>query len=158
MKKIVRLTESDLVLLVNRIIMEQSSPKKIDYTILQTFLNGINTGGNNYFQNWVLDLNNTNKKGQSLKLTGNEKITILPSYFGKPLVWSLIRNGKKEIDSVFEIFNTDNGLYYQCQSNKFNRCLSGLCSNTEPYEKLTPSTVNQAINKYNERVFLQNPK
>jgi hypothetical protein len=151
MKKIIRLTENDLTRIVKRVIMEQSTTQKIDYKVLEKFLNAIDSGSTGNASRWVLDSTNPDKRSPTLALTGKEA-TILMSYVNKPLVWSLMVNGKKEKGAIFQIFSVDGKLYYQAYS--FPKAGQ---QNSNGYEELTPKTVGSAIQKFNQRVFLQEP-
>ncbi len=150
MKKVIRLTESDLMRIVKRVINEQSSEQKINYKILEGFLNKIDTGGDNYYSNWVLDPNNPSKKSGNVKLTGKEA-TIRTNFINKPLVWSLMVNGKKEKNSIFEIFSFNGKLYYQCYTSPT------LGNFKNEYGKELEQNLNSAIQQFNQRVSLQNP-
>ena len=148
MKKIIRLTESEFTRLVRRVIEEQSSTQKIDYTVLEKFLNAIDRGGSGYTSRWVLDSANPDKRSGSVKLTGKEAM-VLMDYVNKPLVWSLVVNGKKQNGAIFQIFSVNGKLYYQSQ----NPTKSGQ-QNTTGYEELTPKTVGSAIQRFNLSVSL----
>lgn len=145
------MTEADLTKLVRRVIQEQSGSQKIDYSVLEKFLNSIDRGGSSWASRWVLDSANPNARSGSVKLTGKEAM-ILMDYVNKPLVWSLIVNGKKEPRSIFQIFSVNGKLYYQVYSS-----IKRGQQNSEGYVELTPSTVGSAIQKFNQRVFLQEP-
>ena len=151
MKKVIRLTEADLTRLVQRVIKEQSASQKIDYRVIEKFLNSIDRGGSSYASRWVLDPANPNARSGSVKLTGKEAM-ILMDYVNKPLVWSLVVNGKKEPKSIFQIFSVNGKLYYQVYSS-----VKPGQQNSEAYVELTPSTLKSAIQKFNQRVFLQEP-
>jgi hypothetical protein len=188
MKKVIRLTESDLTRLVKRVIEEQSqvSPQlrsrsmtgsdkmmdavkpssltnlvnqsqgsatqKIDYKVLEKFLNAIDEGGSGYTSRWVLDSANPDKRSGSVKLTGKEAMVRM-DYVNKPLVWSLVVNGKKEKGAIFQIFSFGGKLYYQVYSS-----IKSGQQNSSSYEELTPKTVGSAIQRFNQRVFLQEPR
>ena len=143
------MTESDLTRLVQRVIEEQATNQKIDYKVLEKFLNGINTGGSSYTSRWVLDSTNPSKRGGIVKLTGKEAM-ILMDYVNKPLVWSLMINGTKEKGAIFQIFSVNGKLYFQVNSST----KSGQ-QNTDGYEELTSATVGAAIEKFNQRVLMQ---
>ncbi len=125
------------------------SEQKIDYKVLEKFLNSINRGGPSYVSRWALDSANPNARGGNVKLTGKEA-TILMDYVNKPLVWSLIVNGKKEPRSIFQIFSVNGKLYYQCYSS-----IKSGQQNTPSYEELTSASVGSAIQKFNQRVLMQ---
>jgi adenine specific DNA methylase Mod len=148
MKKTIRLTESDLTRLVKRVIEEQSTTQKIDYNVLEKFLNAIDEGGSGYTSRWVLDPANPDKRSGSVKLTGKEAVVRM-NYVNKPLVWSLVVNGKKQNGAIFQIFSVNGKLYYQSQ----NPTKSGQ-QNTTGYEELTPKTVGSAIQRFNLSVSL----
>jgi len=150
MSKVIRLTESDLTKLVKRVIIEQQSVQN-NNKILETFLNEIDEGGNNYFSKWVLDPNNPSKRSGNVKLSGSEA-NIRTNFINKPLVWSLMEGGKKQKDSVFEIFKYNGKLYYQCISP-----LKAGIQNSDVYKELGPN-LRSAIEQFNQRVFLQEPK
>jgi hypothetical protein len=152
MKKVVRLTENDLTRIIKRVIEEQSTTQKIDYKVLEKFLNAIDRGGSGNTSRWVLDSANPGKRQPPIILTGKEA-TILMDYVNKPLVWSLVVNGKKEKGAIFQIFSVKGKLYYQVYSSiKVGQ------QNSDGYEELTPKTVGFAIQKFNQRVFLQEPR
>lgn len=123
------------------------SEQKIDYKVLEKFLNGINRGGTRYSSNWVLDSANPDKRGGSVIL--KDQIIMPTSFVGKPLVWSLMVNGKKEKGAIFEIFSVNGKLYYQCYSS-----IKSGQQNTSAYEELTSATVGSAIQKFNQRVLM----
>jgi hypothetical protein len=148
MGKIIRLTEQDLVRLVNRVIKEEinTMSPKINYSVIGKFLRSINQGGTQYTSKWVLDSGNPMKRGMSaVKLTGKEE-TIPMNYVGKPLVWSLVVNGKKVPNAIFEIFSSNGKLAYQCSSP-----LKGGIQNSDGYKELEPN-LNSAIEQFNQRV------
>ena len=149
MKKIVRLTESDLTRIVRRMINEEltDTSSKINYSAVGKFLRSINQVGNRFRSNWILDPNNPKKRTGSLKLTGREE-TIPMNYVGKPLVWSLVVNGKKDPNSIFQIFLANGKIYYQCYSSAIGH------ENTVGYETLEPN-LSSAIEQFNQRVSLQ---
>ena len=142
MKKVVRLTESELTRIVKKVINEQQSAQD-NNNILEKFLHGINEGGSSSYSKWVLDPNNPNKRSGNVKLTGKEA-TIRTNFINKPLVWSLMVNGKKDKNSIFEIFQFNGKLYYQIRSRFAN----------SSYEELGPN-LSSAIQQFNENVRLQ---
>jgi hypothetical protein len=149
MKKVVRLTETDLMRIVKKVINEQQSGQN-NNKILETFLNKIDMGQNNWYSKWVLDPNNPNKRNGNVQLTGREA-TIRTNFVNKPLVWSLMVNGKKEKNSIFEIFKIKEKLYYQCitmGSNDINPVME--------YGKELGPNLNSAIQQFNQNVLLQN--
>jgi hypothetical protein len=163
MKKIIRMTESDLTNLVKRVIEEQtkpsSAPKKVDYEGLQYFFMKMNQGGTNNYQRWVLDPSNPRKGGDNLVLTGKE--VIMPtSLVNKPLVWSLLKQGKKEPDAIFEFFKGNDGvIYWNCISDRFALCQTddgetSPCRN-QTYQTLTSKNAQAAVNAFNSRVQIK---
>lgn len=145
-RKVIRLTESDLVKLVKRVISEQAIEEDKN-KVLKTFLNSIQRGGTRDKSRWVLDNNNPNRRrGGDVKLTGKEFL-MLKSYVNTPLTWSLEVDGVKEEGAVFQIFsNKDGELYYQVYSSEPG------AKNTSGYEKLTIDNVGKAIDRFNQRV------
>ena len=164
MKKIIRLTESDLTRLVKRVIEEQtkpsSAPKKVDYEGLQYFFMKMNQGFTNYYQRWVLDPSNSNKRGDNLVLTGKEGVIMPTSLVNKPLVWSLLKQGKKEPYAIFEIFKGSDGIiYYNCISDRFALCQTddgktSPCRNVTS-GSLTATNAQAAVNSFNSRVQIK---
>jgi adenine specific DNA methylase Mod len=137
---------SSLTNLVNQ--SQGSATQKIDYKVLEKFLNAIDEGGSGYTSRWVLDSANPDKRSGSVKLTGKEAVVRM-NYVNKPLVWSLVVNGKKQNGAIFQIFSVNGKLYYQSQ----NPTKSGQ-QNTTGYEELTPKTVGSAIQRFNLSVSL----
>ena len=123
------------------LVNEQSSQD--NNKILEKFLNGIDEGGPSFYSKWVFDPNNPNKRSGNVKLTGREA-TVRMNFVNKPLVWSLMVNGKKDKNSVFEIFQSNGKLYYQIRSSFAN----------SSYKELGPN-LNSAIQQFNENVSLQ---
>jgi len=148
-RKVIRLTESDLVKLVKRVISEQAIEEDKN-KVLKTFLNSIQRSGTRDKSRWVLDNNNPNRRrGGDFKLTGKE-FPMLKSYVNKPLTWSLEVDGIKEEGAVFQIFsNKDGELYYQVYSS-----VKPGVKNTKGYEKLTMDTVGEAIKRFNQRLIM----
>lgn len=144
MKKVIRLTENDLIRLVKKVINEQQSAQD-NNKILEKFLNGIDDGSTSGYSRWVFDPNNPNKRSGNVKLTGKE-VTIRTNYINKPLVWSLMVNGKKDKNSIFEIFKFDDKLYYHYRVN-----------NKSVYGKELGPNLNSAISQFNQHVRLQKP-
>tara|TARA_R110000868_G_scaffold168681_2_gene403515 strand:- start:1329 stop:1766 length:438 start_codon:yes stop_codon:yes gene_type:complete len=142
MKKVIRLTENDLIRLVKKVINEQQSAQD-NNKILEKFLHGIDDGNTSGYSRWVFDPNNPNKRSGNVKLTGKEA-TIRTNYINKPLVWSLMINGKKDKNSIFEIFQSNGKLYYQIRSRFAN----------SSYKELGPN-LSSAIQQFNENVSLQ---
>jgi|LauGreDrversion4_2_1035121.scaffolds.fasta_scaffold790032_1 hypothetical protein len=161
MKKIIKLTESDLTNLIRKVIEEQtkqvSKPQTFDKKALQYFIMNMNQGGRDYYQRWVLDPNNPRKRGNNLVLTGKEGIAFPTELANKPLVWSLLKQGKKEKDAYFEFFKDDKGtIYYNCSSDTLALCKtddgqSGPCKSAIN-KVLTSSNAQEAVDFFNGRV------
>jgi hypothetical protein len=158
MKKVIRMTEADLTKLVKRVIQEQSkpAPKKIDYEGLQYFFTKMNQGMTNGYQRWVLDSNNPEKSGNNLVLSGKE-VMMPTNLVNKPLVWSLVTNGKKDPRAIFEFYKGSDGtIYYNCISDRFALCQtdngdSSPCQNSIG-QTLTSKNAQLAVDQFNGRV------
>ena len=149
MKKVVRLSESELTRIIKKVVNEQKSSQDNNKILEKFLLNAaIKEGTPHYYSRWVLDPNNPNKRkgGGSVKLTGKEA-NINMIYVNKPLVWSLVVNGKKDKNAIFEIFQYDGKLYYQYFGG-------GLKSE---YAKELGPNLNSAIGQFNEHVRSQKP-
>ena len=144
MKKVVRLTENDFVRLVKKVINEQLSAQD-NNKILEKFLLKLPPSNESFYSRWVFDPNNKNKRSGNVKLTGKEGV-INMEYVNKPLVWSLMVNGKKDTNSIFEIFKFDDKLYYQYHVN-----------GKSVYGKELGPNLNSAISQFNQHVRLQKP-
>lgn len=154
MKKIVRLTESDLTRIVKRVISEQQSGqnKNDNNKTLETFLNKIDTTvRGDFYSYWVLDPNNPKKRSGNVILTGRERMVFNNLFKNKPLVWSLMVDGKKVKNSLFEIFKFNEKLYYSCLINNGYNVVS------EYFKELEPN-LSSAINVFNQNVSMQNTK
>jgi len=161
MKKVIRITESELINLVKGIIEEQQTKpvaQKIDYKGLEYFFMKMNGNMTNGYQRWVLDSNNPRKRGQNLVVT---KDVIMPtSLVNKPLVWSLFVNGKKDPNAIFEFFKgTDGVIYWNCISDTFALCQTddgetSPCRN-QTYQTLTSKNAQVAVNAFNSRVQIK---
>lgn len=161
MKKVIRLTEAELTNLIKKVIQEQAkpAPNKIDYEGLQYFFMKMNGGMTNGYQRWVLDPNNPNKRGNNLVLTGKE-VMMPMDLVNKPLVWSLLVNGKKDSRAIFELFKDKNGtIYYNCISDTFALCQTddgdtSPCKNAS-YQTLTSKNAQLAVDHFNGRVQIK---
>lgn len=161
MKKVVRLTESELTNLIKRVIQEQSKPSvpKTDYEGLQYFFMKMNSGNINGYQRWVHDPNNPNKRGNNLILTGKE-VMMPTNLVNKPLVWSLLVNGKKDPRAIFEFFkDKSGGILYNCISDTFALCQTddgdtSPCKNAS-YQTLTSKNAQLAVDHFNGRVQIK---
>ena len=161
MKKVIRLTESELTNLIKRVIKEQQTkpaPKKVDYEGLQYFFMKMNEGMTNGYQRWVLDPNNPRKRGGNLVVT--KEVMMPTSLVNKPLVWSLLVNGKKDPNAIFEFFKGSDGvIYWNCISDTFALCQTddgetSPCRN-QTYQALTAKNAQVAVNAFNSRAQIK---
>ena len=160
MKKVIRITESELINLVKGIIEEQSKPipKKVDYQGLQYFFQNMNQGMTNGYQRWVLDPSNPEKSGNNLVLT--KEVLMPTSLVNKPLVWSLLKQGKKEPNAIFEFYKGSDGtIYYNCISDRFALCQTddgetSPCRN-QTQQTLTSTNAQAAVDAFNSRVQIK---
>ena len=72
---------------------------------------------------WVLDPNNQNKRGDEVKLSGKENITIPTQFINKPLIWSSVSNGKKIPNVSFQINNVNGKILYTYLGSKTEQTL-----------------------------------
>ena len=119
MKKIIRLTESDLIRLVNKIIKEQSNKNILsekEIKSLDSFLSRINPRGKKGM--WKQD--NNKLLTTTIQLNPNDKIVNLAGFdIRKPLCWSLYdMNGKKVDGASFNIFKNNNVILYSIFDGK----------------------------------------
>ena len=121
---------------------EQSTTNNIDYSQVEEFLTKINhINKPNMTSNWVLDPTNKNARGPVVKLANGGGWSL---FANKPLVWSLVVDGKKDPDSIFEFFTANGKIYFHVTS-------SGNYHNTS-YVELA-SHLKNAIDYYNERII-----
>jgi len=119
MKKVVRLTESELIRIVKRVINEQSDTKLTPEEIksLNMFLSYMHPKGDN--GTWK-QLNSTSSS-VVVKLQPNARIANLGGfYIKKPLSWEFYKDGEKleygkgvpEGAGTFEIYKSQGALFY----------------------------------------------
>ena len=120
MKKVIRLTESDLIKLVKRVINEEMMSSGLtpeEKKSIQIFLNKIDCGLFSKYPTWMIDKDNE-YYSQSFKPTlGNVGDIVRDSRcwdYNKNLCWSIFENGKKSSSTAsFSIIKMKNGLYYR---------------------------------------------
>jgi len=113
----------------------------VDIETLENFLNKIKTGSMEP-THWVLDPNNQDKRGDEVKLTGKENIMMPNQYLNKPLLWSLVSNGKKIPNVTFKINNVNGKVSYTYLGTTGGQVL---------YKELTPN-LGKAISQFNSEV------
>ena len=91
---------------------------------------------------WVLDPNNQDKRGDEVKLTSKENIMMPNQYLNKPLLWSLVSNGKKIPNVTFKINNVNGKVSYTYLGTTGGQVL---------YKELTPN-LGKAISQFNSEV------
>jgi hypothetical protein len=112
MKKVVRLTESDLTRIIKRVIEEQSDTKLTPEEIksLDMFLSYMNPKGKN--GTWKQP--NSISSSVVVKLQPNARITNLGGFdIKKPLSWEFYKDGKKLEYGEFEIYKSQGVLFYR---------------------------------------------
>ncbi len=113
----------------------------VDKETLENFLNKIKTGSMEP-THWVLDPNNQDKRGDEVKLTSKENIMMPNQYLNKPLLWSLVSNGKKIPNVTFKINNVNGKVSYTYLGTTGGQVL---------YKELTPN-LGKAISQFNSEV------
>jgi hypothetical protein len=113
----------------------------INKQAIETFLDKIKTGSMSPIH-WVLDPNNQDKRGDEVKLTGKEGIMMLNQYLNKPLLWSLVNNGKKIPNVSFKLNNTNGKILYTYIGANGGQVL---------YKELAPN-LDKAISQFNSEV------
>ena len=96
--------------------------KDVDKKAIETFLNKIKMDTMSP-THWVLDPNNQNKRGDEVKLSGKENITIPTQFINKPLIWSSVSNGKKIPNVSFQINNVNGKILYTYLGSKTEQTL-----------------------------------
>ena len=113
----------------------------VDIETLENFLNKIKTGSMEP-THWVLDPNNQDKRGDEVKLTGKENVIVPTQFINKPLLWSLVSNGKKIPNVGFMINNVNGKILYTYFGSLGGQVL---------YKELTPN-LGKAIAQFNSEV------
>jgi hypothetical protein len=131
-------------------LSEQVVPQSltdIDKKTLQNFLNKINTNTNPP-THWILDRNAGplgRQRGDEVKLTGKENVIVPTQFINKPLLWSLVSNGKKIPNVGFMINNVNGKILYTYLGTTGGQVL---------YKELTPN-LGKAISQFNSEVSWQ---
>jgi hypothetical protein len=118
MKKVVRLTENDLMRIVERVISEQVTKyNENEIKSMNKFLTSINAKGRDYY--WKQE---SIPSSIVVKLPSNARITELGNFdINKQLNWFMYDKNNKKIDNTrFQIYKSQGELFFSYRYNAAN--------------------------------------
>lgn len=122
------------------------TPQQTDYSSIEQLLLNLDRGSKNYYSYWFLDPKNP--KINNRVFTATNQFLINDTYKNKPLIWSLVVNGKTDQNSFFVIEKKGNKFYvdYSLPIGAYSK---------RGYKELTMSTLKELTELFNSCVRAQ---
>jgi hypothetical protein len=144
MKKVIRLTESDLVKLIKRVINEeQSSTLPSSVKSLSNFLKGFDCGNiSNKFPHWKPNPNNefyASSMKVNVKEVGDVTRDTRCWDYNKPLQWSVFVNGTPDEFASIRFTKTQSGIFFFYKDKYGKRGQLDISGNESQALKITNS-------------------